>query len=92
MKERIPFVDYIRVAACFLVMLVHASENFYGSDTGAGLASNVSMLLNEQNRRQMVFGIGNHTHADGDSGCRAWLFLPDDYEYTLKQTQQPIKT
>ena len=29
---RIAFVDYIRVAACFLVMLVHASENFYGAD------------------------------------------------------------
>ena len=49
MKERIPFVDYIRVVACFLVMLVHASENFYGADD-SGLAGNVSMLACEQNR------------------------------------------
>jgi len=28
-KERIAFVDYIRVIACLLVMLVHASEQFY---------------------------------------------------------------
>ena len=49
MKERIPFIDYIRVVACFLVMLVHASENFYGADS-SGLAANMSMLANEQNR------------------------------------------
>ena len=30
MKGRIAFVDWIRVTACFMVMLVHASENFYG--------------------------------------------------------------
>jgi peptidoglycan/LPS O-acetylase OafA/YrhL len=29
MKERIAFVDYIRVVACFLVMVVHSAENFY---------------------------------------------------------------
>lgn len=28
-KERIAFIDYVRVFACFLVMIVHASENFY---------------------------------------------------------------
>jgi predicted GNAT family N-acyltransferase len=28
-KERIAFVDYIRVVACLLVMVVHASEQFY---------------------------------------------------------------
>lgn len=27
-REHVVFVDYIRVIACFLVMLVHASENF----------------------------------------------------------------
>ena len=38
MKEnRIVFVDYLRVVACFLVMLVHASENFYAADA-SGLA------------------------------------------------------
>ena len=47
-KERIVFVDYIRVIACFMVMMVHASENFYGADP-SGLAGNVSMLANESN-------------------------------------------
>lgn len=49
MKERIPFVDYIRVIACFMVMLVHASENFYAADT-SGLAGNMSKLATESNR------------------------------------------
>ena len=28
-KERIIFLDYVRAAACLMVMLVHASENYY---------------------------------------------------------------
>ena len=53
-NNRIVFVDYIRVVACFLVMLVHASENFYGADA-SGLAGNVSMLANEANRFWVAF-------------------------------------
>ena len=37
--KRIAFLDYVRVFACFLVMLVHASENFYGA---AGSTDTVS--------------------------------------------------
>lgn len=48
-NERIPFIDWMRVIACFLVMLVHASESFYAADS-SGLAGNMSMLDNEQNR------------------------------------------
>lgn len=54
MKERVVFVDYIRVIACFLVMLVHASENFYAADA-SGLAGNVSLLANEANRFWVAF-------------------------------------
>lgn len=54
MKNRIVFIDYIRVLACFLVMLVHASENFYGADA-SGLAGNVSMLANQANRFWVSF-------------------------------------
>ena len=53
-QQRIVFIDYIRVIACFLVMLVHASENFYGA-TDSGLAGNVSMLANEANRFWVAF-------------------------------------
>ena len=52
--QRIVFVDYIRVTACFLVMLVHASESFYAADT-SGLAGNMSMLANEANRFWVAF-------------------------------------
>ena len=54
MDKRIPFIDWLRVAACFMVMLVHASENFYGADS-SGLAGNVSMLANEANRFWVAF-------------------------------------
>ena len=37
-----------------MVMLVHASENFYGADS-SGLAGNVSMLANEANRFWVSF-------------------------------------
>ena len=53
-NRRIVFIDYIRVTACFLVMLVHASENFYAADA-SGLAGNVSMLANEANRFWVAF-------------------------------------
>lgn len=53
-KERIAFIDYIRVVACLMVMLVHASENFYAADT-SGLAGNMSMLATEQNRLWVAF-------------------------------------
>lgn len=44
MNKRIVFIDYIRVVACFLVMLVHSSENFYC------WTADTSMLANESNR------------------------------------------
>lgn len=52
--DRIVFADWLRVVACFMVMLVHASENFYAADT-SGLAGNVSMLANESNRFWVAF-------------------------------------
>ena len=59
-QQHLFFVDWLRLAACFMVMLVHASENFYGADN-SGLAGNVSMLANESNRFWVAFydgGIG----------------------------------
>ena len=53
-EERVAFLDYVRVVACFLVMLVHASENFYGADS-SGMAGNMSMLANEANRFWVAF-------------------------------------
>lgn len=53
-EDRVAFVDWIRVIACFMVMLVHASENFYGADD-SGLAGNVSKLANEANRFWVAF-------------------------------------
>lgn len=50
MTKRILFLDYIRVFACFLVMLVHASENFYGAPGSTDMAGPQAFLANESDR------------------------------------------
>ncbi|MBQ8423876.1 MAG: acyltransferase [Coprobacter sp.] len=48
--KRIVFIDYIRVFACFLVILVHASENYYGAIGSSDMAGPQSFLANEADR------------------------------------------
>lgn len=48
--KRIAFLDYIRVVACFLVMLVHASENFYGAADATDMVGPQAMLASEADR------------------------------------------
>ena len=43
-KERIAFVDYIRVVACLLVMVVHASEQFYNMGPISGVEMDTPMM------------------------------------------------
>lgn len=50
MMKRITFLDYMRVFACFLVILVHASENYYGAIGESDLAGPQSFLANEADR------------------------------------------
>ena len=48
--KRIVFLDYVRVFACFLVMVVHASENFYGAEGSTDMVGPQSYLANEADR------------------------------------------
>ena len=48
--KRIVFLDYVRVFACFLVMVVHASENFYGAEGSTDMVGPQSYLGNETDR------------------------------------------
>lgn len=48
--KRIAFLDYLRVFACFLVILVHASENYYGAEGSTDMAGPQSYLADETNR------------------------------------------
>lgn len=48
--KRIVFLDYVRVFACFLVMVVHASENFYGAAGSSDMAGPQSFLASEADR------------------------------------------
>ena len=48
--KRIVFLDYVRVFACFLVMVVHASENFYGAPGSTDMVGPQAFLANESDR------------------------------------------
>lgn len=48
--KRIVFLDYVRVFACFLVMLVHACENYYGAPGSTDMAGPQAFLANEADR------------------------------------------
>lgn len=48
--KRIVFLDYVRVFACFLVMVVHASENFYGAEGSTDMVGPQSYLANKADR------------------------------------------
>lgn len=47
-QGRVVFLDYIRIVACFFVMVIHASEHFYGVDYDG--TSFMSMVATEDNR------------------------------------------
>ena len=65
--------------------------------TGLKVVRQTIMLLNEQHLQAagakaqplMDYGIGNYTHTDGDTGCRAWLLLPDNFKYTFNNYSLP---
>lgn len=42
--DRIVFLDYLRVIACFMVVMVHACEFYYCKETGAVLANDTDRL------------------------------------------------
>jgi surface polysaccharide O-acyltransferase-like enzyme len=56
MKKHIVFIDYLRAVACFMVMMVHVTENFYIPDTAAG--DNMIRIADEANRFWIAFWNG----------------------------------
>lgn len=82
--RRIVFADWLRIIACFMVMLVHASENFYAADA-SGLAGNVSMLANESNRFWVAFydGFLGRTCVPLFMIVSAFLLVPMKQEDTM---------
>lgn len=53
MMNRISFVDYLRIMTCFMVMLIHASENFYIVPRDDGMTQ--SYVPNESTRFWIAF-------------------------------------
>lgn len=56
--KRIVFLDYVRVFACFLVMVVHASENFYGAPGSTDMVGPQAFLANESDRLGCPYTMG----------------------------------
>ena len=50
--------------------------------TGMKVVRQTIQMLNDHNHRQITFGIGNWQQ-DGESGCRTWLLVPDDFNYKV---------
>jgi len=49
--------------------------------TGIRIIKQTIQMLNEKNRQQITFGIESPEGECG-KGCRSWIMLPDDYDYT----------
>lgn len=57
-------------------------ESGSSSKTGLRVVRQTIQLLNERNKNQITFGVTNRLD-DGESGCRSWILLPDEYDYQL---------
>ena len=60
-------------------------KNEGGTQLGGRIVRQTIQLLNDNNVNQITFGINNWQEG-GESGCRSWILLPDDYNYQLTQT------
>lgn len=61
-------------------------QNETGSKTGSRVVKQTIQMLNDNNDNKIRFGIENWLQ-DGESGCRSWILLPDDYNYDIKKTE-----
>ena len=90
--KRIAFLDYVRVFACFLVMLVHASENFYGAAGSTDMVGPQSFLQNEADRLwvsvydgfsrmsvPLFMIVSAYLLAPMKKGQSCWEFLPQTF-------------
>ena len=57
-------------------------QNATSTKTGTKVVRQIIQMLNEKNVNQITFGM-NNWQQDGESGCRSWIQLPDDYNYQL---------
>ena len=67
------------------VGLQKANNN--GTLIGSKVVKQTIQLLNDNNVNKISFGI-NNWEKDGESGCRSWILLPDDYDYQLTKQDE----
>lgn len=84
-RQRMLVINASRQAEGTLVEVIDNGQGIRSDQlheqTGMKVVRQTIQLLNESNREHIDFGVGNRT--DGTAGCRSWLWLPDDYHYTL---------
>lgn len=56
--------------------------------TGLRVVRQLITMLNEQNKTKMAFALDNYPHPNGEKGCRAWLFLPHNFNFSLLNNQK----
>lgn len=87
-KERMVLVRASRRNAGTLVEVIDNgvglnTERRNPEHTGLKVVRQTMQLLNEQNRQQMEFTLDNYLHPNGETGCCATIYLPDDYRYVI---------
>jgi len=84
--KRIAFLDYVRVFACFLVILVHACENFYGAAGSTDMVGPQSYLADEADRLWVsVFDGFSRMAVPLFMIVSAYLLAPMKKEETMRQ-------
>ncbi len=78
----------IKVSGSGAACVEEVTDNGHGLADGKTIPHNGTriikqtiQMLNEKNRRHISFGIENMNGENG-TGCRSWIVLPDDYDYT----------
>ena len=81
MKGRVVFIDYLRAVACFMVMMVHVTENFYIMDYAAG--ENMVRIADDANR----FWIALWNGGIARTCVRTMSYQRDPHRYCLQNVQ-----
>lgn len=54
------------------------------TQTGMRIIRQTIQILNDKNKEHITFGIENSSVLENNhTGCRSWIMIPDEYDYTL---------
>ena len=60
------------------------SDSSNTTQTGMRIIRQTIQILNDKNKEYISFGIENCSVLENNhTGCRSWIMIPDEYDYTL---------